>query len=79
MGKDRDIFRDGVESSDLPEEKVRRVPAGGEGWDRKMKRKRSVGSVFARFTESDGEAKRIIHHKVSNEHGLQSYDAQGFR
>ncbi|XP_050209438.1 uncharacterized protein LOC126660137 isoform X2 [Mercurialis annua] len=78
MGKDRDVLRDGGEDSDLPEEKVRRVPAGGEGWDRKMKRKRSVGSVFARSTNSDGEAKRIMHHKLSNESGLQSYDTQGF-
>ncbi|EEF37407.1 conserved hypothetical protein [Ricinus communis] len=78
MGKDRDMHRDGSEGSDLPEEKFRRVPAGGEGWERKMKRKRSVGSVFARSTESDGEVKRVIHHKFSNEPGLQSYDCQGF-
>lgn len=79
MGKDRDMFRDGGESSDLAEEKVRRLPAGGEGWDRKMKRKRSVGTVFARSTDSDGEVKRVMHHKFNNEPGLQSYDAQGFR
>ncbi|XP_065870309.1 uncharacterized protein [Euphorbia lathyris] len=78
MGKDREILRNGSEGSDLPEEKVRRLPAGGEGWDRKMKRKRSVGSVFARSTDSDGETRRIMHHKLNNEPGLQSYDSQGF-
>ncbi|WCJ19090.1 hypothetical protein M5689_001396 [Euphorbia peplus] len=78
MGKDREILRNGSEGSDLPEEKVRRMPAGGEGWDRKMKRKRSVGSVFARSTNSDGETRRIMHHKLNNEPGLQSYDGQGF-
>ncbi|KAI9387908.1 hypothetical protein POPTR_010G238400v4 [Populus trichocarpa] len=79
MGKDRDIHRDGGEVSDLAEEKVRRLPAGGEGWDRKMKKKRSVGPVFTRTIDSDGEIKRVVHHKFNNEPGLQSCDAQGFR
>ncbi|KAJ6900834.1 hypothetical protein NC652_026813 [Populus alba x Populus x berolinensis] len=78
-GKDRDIHRDGGEVSDLAEEKVRRLPAGGEGWDRKMKKKRSVGPVFTRTIDNDGEIKRVVHHKFNNEPGLQSYDAQGFR
>ncbi|KDP43395.1 hypothetical protein JCGZ_26495 [Jatropha curcas] len=79
MGKDRDTLRDGGEGSNhLPEEKVRRMPPGGEGWDRKMKRKRSVGSVFARSTDSDGDVKRNMHHKFNNEPGLQSYDVQSF-
>jgi hypothetical protein len=77
-GKDRDIHRDG-EVSNLTEEKVRRLPAGGEGWDKKMKKKRSVGTVFTRTIDSDGEVKRMMHHKFNNEHSLQSYDAQGFR
>lgn len=77
-GKDRDIHREG-EVSNLSEEKVRRLPAGGEGWDKKMKKKRSVGTVFTRTIDSDGEVKRMMHHKFNNEHGLQSYDAQGFR
>ncbi|KAF2302612.1 hypothetical protein GH714_040186 [Hevea brasiliensis] len=79
MGKDRDMLRECGEASDLPVEKVQRMPAGGDGWDRKMKRKRSMGSVFARSTDSDGEVKRIMHHKFNNEPGLQSCDAQGFR
>ncbi|XP_021685356.2 uncharacterized protein LOC110668421 isoform X2 [Hevea brasiliensis] len=78
MGKDRDMLRECGEASDLPVEKVQRMPAGGDGWDRKMKRKRSMGSVFARSTDSDGEVKRIMHHKFNNEPGLQSCDAQGF-
>ncbi|KAJ6901384.1 hypothetical protein NC651_019214 [Populus alba x Populus x berolinensis] len=68
----------GGEVSNLSEEKVRRLPAGGEGWDKKMKKKRSVGTVFTRTIDSDGEVKRMMHHKFNNEHGLQSYDAQGF-
>lgn len=79
MAKDRDMLKDISPGSDLVEEKIRRLPAGGEGWDKKMKRKRSVGTAFTRPVDSDGELKRPMHHKVSNESGLQSCDAHNFR
>ncbi|KAK3228498.1 hypothetical protein Dsin_000379 [Dipteronia sinensis] len=79
MVKDRDMLKDGGEVSDLVEEKIRRLPAGGEGWDKKMKRKRSVGTVFTRPVDSDGELKRVMHHKLNNESGLPPCDAQSFR
>ncbi|EOY19220.1 hypothetical protein QUC31_006205 [Theobroma cacao] len=79
MGKDKDMPKDNGESSDLVEEKIRRLPTGGEGWDKKMKRKRSIGTVFTRPMDSDGELKRAMHHKLNNEPGLQSSDTQGFR
>ncbi|KAK6933550.1 hypothetical protein RJ641_036444 [Dillenia turbinata] len=79
VGRDRDMLKDGVAGSDLVEEKIRRLPAGGEGWDKKMKRKRSVGAVFSRPMEYDGELKRSVHHKLGNELGLQLSDAHGFR
>ena len=44
-----------------------------------MKRKRSVGNVFNRPMDNDGELKRAMHHKLNNETGLQAGDAQGFR
>ncbi|KAJ6901375.1 LOW QUALITY PROTEIN: hypothetical protein NC651_019206 [Populus alba x Populus x berolinensis] len=74
-GKDRDIHREG-EVSNLSEEKA---TCWRGRWDKKMKKKRSVGTVFTRTIDSDGEVKRMMHHKFNNEHGLQSYDAQGFR
>ncbi|KAH9769067.1 hypothetical protein KPL71_011853 [Citrus sinensis] len=77
--KDRDMLKDGCETSDLVEEKIRRLPAGGEGWDKKMKRKRSVGTVFTRSVDSDGELRRVMHHKLNNDSGLPSCDAQGLR
>lgn len=77
--KDRDMLKDGCETSDLVEEKIRRLPAGGEGWDKKMKRKRSVGTVFTRSVDSDGELRRVMHHKLNNESGLPSCDALGLR
>ncbi|XP_028081625.1 uncharacterized protein LOC114283022 isoform X3 [Camellia sinensis] len=79
MAKDRDMLKDISPGSDLVEEKIRRLPAGAEGWDKKMKRKRSVGTAFTRPVDSDGELKRPMHHKVSNESGLQSCDAHNFR
>lgn len=77
MGKDRDMLRG--EGSDVVEEKIRRLPAGGEAWDKKMKRKRSVGTVFSRPMDGDAELKRNLHHKPADEPGPQASDAQGFR
>lgn len=79
MGRDRDMFKDGGEGSEMVEEKIRRLPAGAEGWEKKMKRKRSVGTVFSRPMDGDGELKRVMHPKLNSESGLQSPDAQGFR
>ncbi|XP_030544949.1 uncharacterized protein LOC115751273 [Rhodamnia argentea] len=78
-GKDREMTRNVVEGSDLVEDKNHRLPAGGEGWDKKMKRKRSIGSGFSRPLLMDGETKRPVFHKVKTEPSLQSSDAQGSR
>jgi hypothetical protein len=40
------------------EEKIRRLPVGGEGWDRKMKKKRSVGAVGNRIIKGDRDIKQ---------------------
>ncbi|KAI3470617.1 hypothetical protein Pfo_027280 [Paulownia fortunei] len=73
--KERDLLKDSNADSDIVEEKIRRLPAGGEGWDKKMKRKRSVGAVFSRSVDNDGELKRIMHHKLTSESSLQSSDS----
>ncbi|XP_011076941.1 uncharacterized protein LOC105161066 isoform X3 [Sesamum indicum] len=78
--KERDMPKDNNADSDMVEEKNRRLPAGGEGWDKKMKRKRSVGAVFSRSVDNDGEVKRTMHHKLTIESSLQSSDSiHGFR
>ncbi|EPS63070.1 hypothetical protein M569_11718, partial [Genlisea aurea] len=69
--KDREMLKDNNADSDVGEEKLRRFPAG-EGWDKKMKRKRSVGAAISRSVENDGELKRTVHSKLSNESSLQS-------
>ena len=77
VGKDKDAAKEG--SSDLVEEKIRRLPAGGEGWDKKMKRKRSVSSVFHRPVDGDGELKRTMHGRLGSDSGIQNSDPHGFR
>ncbi|KAH0745509.1 hypothetical protein KY285_007166 [Solanum tuberosum] len=77
--KDRDMLKDSNADSDMSEEKIRRLPAGGEGWDKKMKRKRSVGAVISRPSENDGEPKRMLHHRLASEPGLSPSDSPGFR
>ncbi|XVE59561.1 hypothetical protein DITRI_Ditri05aG0055900 [Diplodiscus trichospermus] len=59
------------------EEKIRRLP--GEGWETKMKRKRSVAAVGNRVTIGDRDIKRAMQPKLSSESKLRSCDTQGFR
>lgn len=73
VSKERDSLKDTVDP-DVAEEKIRRLPAAGEGWDKKMKRKRSVGTVFSRSVDNDGELKRTMH-KLSSESSMQAGDS----
>ncbi|KAM7267097.1 hypothetical protein ACFE04_009263 [Oxalis oulophora] len=72
IGKDKEMLKDDGDGSELVDEKIRRLPAGGEGWDKKMKRKRS----FGRAMDCEGELKRVLHHKLNNEPVLQSSNTQ---
>ncbi|CAL1403946.1 unnamed protein product [Linum trigynum] len=61
------------------EEKIRRLPAGGEGWDTKNKKKRSVGMVSGRVINGDRDLKRSMLPKMSSDSKMRSCDAQDFR
>lgn len=61
------------------DDKLRGLPAGGEGWDKKMKRKRSVGTMVNRTADSDRELKQLMQHRPSTEPRQRSADALGFR
>lgn len=74
MAKDGKLLEENGGGSDLFE-KIRKLAAGGEGWDKKIKRKRSVGMVFTRTTDSDGVPKRPAQNKIVNERGSQPRDA----
>ncbi|XP_010244738.1 PREDICTED: uncharacterized protein LOC104588490 isoform X2 [Nelumbo nucifera] len=79
MDKDRDMLRAGSGGSIQVEEKIRGLPAGGEGWDKKMKRKRSVGTVVTRAMDGDREIKRAMRQKLNNDPRSRACDTHGFR
>jgi hypothetical protein len=79
MAKDREVLKDSGGESDMLEDKIQRLPAGGEGWDKKMKRKRSVGTVLTRPIDSNGDPKRAVQSKAVSEPGLPSNDAHPYR
>ncbi|KAA8544238.1 hypothetical protein F0562_022250 [Nyssa sinensis] len=79
MEKEKDMLKAGSVGTIQIEEKIRRLSAGGEGWDRKMKRKRSIGAVGNRSINGDRDIKQAMHLKTSADAKLRSSDAQGFR
>ncbi|CAL0316459.1 unnamed protein product [Lupinus luteus] len=78
VGKDKGNIKDGGKGCDNVKQKIRKSPAGGETWDRKMIRKRSMGTVCARLIDGEGELIRVMHPKLANG-SLQSSDAQDSR
>ncbi|KAK9156732.1 hypothetical protein Scep_003306 [Stephania cephalantha] len=76
---DKDMVRAGSGGGSVQvEEKIRGLPAAGEGWDKKMKRKRSVGTMVARAMDGDRELKRVMHPKLGSDPRPRSSEAQGF-
>lgn len=61
------------------EEKTRRLLAGGEGLDQRIKKKRSVGAVGNRVINGDRDTKRVPHPKLTTDSKLRSCDGHGFR
>ncbi|GMI97254.1 SAGA complex subunit 1 [Hibiscus trionum] len=75
--KDSDVLSAVNGGSARIEEKIRRLP--GEGWETKMKRKRSVAAVGNRVANAGRDIKRAMQPKLSSESKLQSCDTLGFR
>ncbi|KAL8218333.1 hypothetical protein R6Q57_021706 [Mikania cordata] len=71
--KDGNLLEDNVGESDLFE-KIRRLAAGGEGWDKRGKRKRSNGLVSTRHTDNDEVPRSAIQNKVVVKNGSQPHD-----
>ncbi|XP_026427511.1 uncharacterized protein LOC113323422 isoform X1 [Papaver somniferum] len=78
LDKERDMFRANSGGPVQGEEKIRGLPAGGEGWDKKMKRKRSVGAVITRAGDSDRELKRPMIQKIPNDPAFRSSDTHSY-
>ncbi|XP_058087160.1 uncharacterized protein LOC131234357 [Magnolia sinica] len=74
VDKDRDMLRAGNGGSVQVEDKIRGLPAGGDGWDKKMKRKRSVGTVGTRTIDGDVEVKQRMQPRLNNESLSRSSD-----
>ncbi|KAL5765499.1 hypothetical protein ACOSP7_016116 [Xanthoceras sorbifolium] len=77
--KDGDMLPAASGATARIEEKIRRLPIGGEGWDRKMKKKRSVGAVGNRVIKGDRDIKRAMQLKLDDDSKFQSCDVQAFR
>lgn len=61
------------------EEKTRRLLAGGEGLDQKIKRKRSVGTLGNRVITGERDVKRATLPKGNTDLKMRFNDAQSFR
>ncbi|KAE9616745.1 hypothetical protein Lalb_Chr03g0028061 [Lupinus albus] len=61
------------------EEKTRRLLAGGEGLDQKIKKKRSVGTVGNRVVTGERDIKRATLPKANADPKMRFFDTQGFR
>ncbi|XP_008784017.1 uncharacterized protein LOC103703090 isoform X3 [Phoenix dactylifera] len=77
--KDKNILR-GCNGGPMPsEDKIRGLPPGGDGLEKKLKRKRSVGTMVNRVTEGDRDIKQAIQQRPNNEPRPRSCDNLGFR
>ncbi|XP_068658544.1 uncharacterized protein [Aristolochia californica] len=79
IDKERDTSRAGNGGPVPVEDKIRGLPAGGDGWDKKMKRKRSVGLVVTRAMDGDRDSKRGMTQRLNNEARPRSTEGHGFR
>ncbi|KAL5231316.1 hypothetical protein ABZP36_030092 [Zizania latifolia] len=63
----------------LSEDKLQGLSTGGEGWEKKLKRKRSVGTMLSRGSDADRDVKPVGQHRLANEARSRSYDALSHR
>ncbi|RZC76210.1 hypothetical protein C5167_000312 [Papaver somniferum] len=79
LDKDRDMLKSTSGGGSVQDEqKIRVMPAGGDGWDKRMKRKRSIGAVGNRAVDGDYEPKRAMHQKPTSDPRSRSLDPHGF-
>ncbi|KAI3877633.1 hypothetical protein MKW92_017691 [Papaver armeniacum] len=79
LDKDRDMLKSTSGGGSVQDEqKIRVIPAGGDGWDKRMKRKRSIGALGNRSVDGDYEPKRTMHQKPTSDPRSRSLDPHGF-
>ncbi|XP_077235785.1 uncharacterized protein LOC143877548 isoform X2 [Tasmannia lanceolata] len=80
IDKDKDMLRASNGGSLQVEDKIHGLPAGGDGWEKKLKRKkRSVGAVVTRTMDGDHELKCGMQQRLTNESRSRSTEGHGFR
>lgn len=77
--KDKSMLRTCNGGSISSEEKMRGLPTGGDGWEKKLKRRRSVGTMVTRIPDGDRELKQTIQSRPITEPRLRPSDGNGFR
>lgn len=75
--KDRDLLKVGGEIQIA--EKMRKLAGVGEGWETKMKRKRSVGAAGHRSINGERELKKDVNPKMTVHSNLRTNESLGFR
>ncbi|CAN6340356.1 unnamed protein product [Urochloa humidicola] len=77
--KEKSSTRMSATVSGLSEDKLRGLSTGGEGWEKKMKRKRSVGTMLGRGSDADRDVKSVGQHRPANEVRPRSSDGLVYR
>ncbi|KAL5222885.1 hypothetical protein ABZP36_027598 [Zizania latifolia] len=79
LEKEKSSVRNVNAASGFSEDKLRGLSPGGEGWEKKLKRKRSVGTVLNRGNDVDRDVKPSVQHRPNNEVRMRSGDGLPIR
>ncbi|KAL6613744.1 hypothetical protein ACP70R_036014 [Stipagrostis hirtigluma subsp. patula] len=78
LEKEKSFIRTASATTGVSEDKLRSLPPGGEGWEKKLKRKRSVGTMLNRGNDVDRDVRPLVH-RSNNEVCTRSTDGLSFR
>uniref|UniRef100_A0A0D9VAR1 Uncharacterized protein n=1 Tax=Leersia perrieri TaxID=77586 RepID=A0A0D9VAR1_9ORYZ len=79
LEKEKSSLRSSNAASGFSEDKLRGLAPGGEGWEKKLKRKRSVGTMLNRGNDVDRDVKPLVQHRPNNEARMRSSDGLPIR
>lgn len=79
LEKEKSSVRNVNSTSGFSEDKLRGLSPASEGWEKKLKRKRSVGVMLNRGSDVDRDAKPSVQHRSNSEVRGRSSDALPFR
>ncbi|XP_072979325.1 uncharacterized protein [Typha angustifolia] len=79
LDKDKGMLKACNGGQVLSEDKLNPFSPGGEGWEKKLKRKRSVGTVVNRVNDGDRQVKQTTQQRTNSETRLRASDSLGLR